>query len=96
MEKKRKGKKRQTHLSLSISIDSLFMSESLKSRLAEAESEANSEVSGGAGGAGGVEYAAMSWETKHVKLVVVKHTERKSILGAIKTLFSFPTSMTTV
>lgn len=71
-------KKEKTNLSLSISIDSLFMSESLKSRLAEADSEANSEVSGGAGGAGGVEYAAMSWETTHVKLVAVKQVKRES------------------
>lgn len=63
------------------------MSESLKSRLAEAESEANSEVSGGAGGAGGVEYAAMSWEKIDIKLLVIKHTKKNSILG---TTFQLP------
>lgn len=56
------------------------MSESLKSRLAEADSVANSEFSGGAGGAGGVEYAAMSWETAHVKVVVVKQVKSRIAL----------------
>ncbi|TNN48299.1 hypothetical protein EYF80_041509 [Liparis tanakae] len=47
-----------SHLSLSISMDSRFMSESLKSRREDADSYAKSVASGGAGGAGGADFTA--------------------------------------